>query len=388
MRRNRWRTVAIVSGSLVVGVLLPAGGAEADTSTSWSIVQSANPSDYNVLNGVSALSASNAWAVGYRHDNSNPGFVETLTEHWNGTKWKAISAPNPGTQDNAFAGVAMLSARDVWAVGYYVNVGDDHTETLVEHWDGKSWTVVPSPNPSTGNQLEAVTATGDGELIAVGEDGPSATGGSQALIERWDGSQWNVDDSPGTPDGGELTAVSARSSDDIWAAGNCCNNTQPNYGTLFEHWDGASWQIVPSPNAPGDNFLRGISIVPGTADVLAVGFSREGPEQPLAERWNGSTWSIASPPALPYGVLNGVTAISSTDAWAVGYYFKRRNGRTLVEHWDGQTWKVVASPNPTKESRLSGVASVEGSSVTWAVGSCDPRRRRNTKEKTVIERST
>src|ERR1700692_3270935 len=61
----------------------------------WSVVPSANvPSYSNVLYGVAAVSASNVWAVGYYQNNSGTT-GPSLIEHWNGSKWRIISSPNP-----------------------------------------------------------------------------------------------------------------------------------------------------------------------------------------------------------------------------------------------------------------------------------------------------
>src|SRR5712691_9148193 len=63
-----------------------------------------------------------------------------------------------------------------------------------------------------------------------------------------------------------------------------------------------------------------------------------------------SSWSAADEPPNPGGlskpdILNGVTVLSSTNAWAVGSYFNGVADRTLIVHWNGSVWKVVASPN-------------------------------------------
>jgi len=58
--------------------------------------------------------------------------------------WTGTQPPSPGAAGNELFGVAALSACDAWAVG------DDLTsnggrQTLTEHWNGSSWTVLPSP---------------------------------------------------------------------------------------------------------------------------------------------------------------------------------------------------------------------------------------------------
>ncbi|HEV2450537.1 MAG TPA: hypothetical protein VGS62_01250, partial [Streptosporangiaceae bacterium] len=71
----------------------------------------------NVLTSVSAVSASDAWAAGYYVNTSGTGTdFTTLTLHWNGTAWSQVASPNPGF-DNLLEGVSVVSASDAWAVG-------------------------------------------------------------------------------------------------------------------------------------------------------------------------------------------------------------------------------------------------------------------------------
>src|ERR1700680_466488 len=87
-----------------------------------------------------------------------------------------------------------------------------------------------------------------------------------------------------------------------------------------------TWQIVPSPNIGNGglgNALSGVAIL-SSSDVWSVGFlplRGNGPQRTLAEHWNGSQWSIVPSPNdhSIYDVLNGVSAVSTGDVWAVGY---------------------------------------------------------------------
>ena len=72
--------------------------------------------------------------------------------------WTFGQPPSPGSVDNELNGVAVLSACDAWAAGT-TRSGSGASQTLIEHWDGSSWTVVPSPSPgTTGNGLASVRA--------------------------------------------------------------------------------------------------------------------------------------------------------------------------------------------------------------------------------------
>src|SRR5574341_1480287 len=113
----------------------------------WSIVSSPNRRNdtQSELHSVSAASADDVWAVGSSNNGSLPS--RTLIEHWDGAKWSIVSSPSPDSQFNELRGVAVLSANDVWAVGYR---GGTQTETPIEtrilHWDGSSWSQVASPD--------------------------------------------------------------------------------------------------------------------------------------------------------------------------------------------------------------------------------------------------
>src|SRR5207253_8357133 len=111
------------------------------------------------------VSANDIWAVG---DFSVSSIYQTLAEHWNGTSWSIVSSPNIGTNSDRFLGVSAVSANDVWAVGTYSTDGTNFL-TLTQHWNGSAWSVVASPNPSTvRNILNAVAAVATNDVWAVG----------------------------------------------------------------------------------------------------------------------------------------------------------------------------------------------------------------------------
>src|SRR5436190_22390541 len=73
-----------------------------------------------------------------------------------GPSWGVVPSPSNGTAGNVLGAVAAVSANEVWAVGAYSNTASV-SQTLIERWDGTSWTVVPSPNVGAGdNYLEGV----------------------------------------------------------------------------------------------------------------------------------------------------------------------------------------------------------------------------------------
>jgi hypothetical protein len=350
----------------------------------WSVVPSPNVgAQSSYLYGVAVVSSSDVWAVGY-YLNSNFNQI-TLVEHWDGTAWNVVASPNAGTS-SYLSGVAAISSSDVWAVGNYSNgtVG----QTLVEHWDGTAWAIVPSPAPGLSNSyLSGVAAISSSDVWAVGEYTGATQG--QTLVEHWDGTAWNVVASPnvGTSDN-VLQGIAAISSNDVWAVGNSSNGFNVPHQTLVEHWDGTAWNVVSSPNVGvSNNVLAGITAI-SSSDVWAVGgyYNASNNYQTLTEHWDGTAWNVVSSPNVGTNgsYLAGIAAISSSDVWAVGDYLNASNDyQTLVEHWDGTAWSVVSSPNVgTSGSYLQGVAAISSSDI-WAVGAYDFG---TTDVKTLVER--
>ena len=161
-----------------------------------------------------------------------------------------------------------------------------------------NWTVVNSPNVgNTPNSLNAVDGASDSDVWAVGVSSASGYTSSRALIEHWDGTRWSIvkNISPGTSFN-ILAAVAAISANDVWTVGEF-SSSSGSYKTLIEHWNGAAWSVVPSPNASVTlNFLSGIAVVSAN-DIWTVGSFQNGDDSvPLTLHWNGSVWSIVSTP--------------------------------------------------------------------------------------------
>jgi hypothetical protein len=295
--------------------------------TAWKQVPSPNPggpASDEILTGVAALSATNIWAVGSYLDGSPD---QTLIEHWNGTAWQQVPSPNPGGSAGAndLTGIAAVSATNIWAVGYYFD--GTRYRTLVLHWNGTGWKRVWSPSPGTANDYLVGTASVSvSDVWAVGLYSTGTV--DRTLIEHWDGTGWKRAWSPnpgGSANNNLLSGVAAVTATNVWAVGRFSNGTA--YQTLTEHWDGTGWKRVWSPNPGGsanDDYLSGVAAV-SSSNVWAVGaYSNGSPARTLIERWNGTGWKRISSPN-PGGtdddnVLTGVGASSATNIWSVGYY--------------------------------------------------------------------
>ena len=341
----------------------PTPGPTTTVDGTWKIVPSPNVGSGtfgNQLNAVAVISANNVWAVGFSPDPSGtPLYIRrTLIEHWNGTSWSVSPSPNPGTDTYVeLNGVAAISANDIWAVGHGGDPGSIPLQTLTEHWNGISWSIIPSPSPGTynGNVLNAVAAVSANDVWAVGWYQSGSTGQEGgALTMHWNGTQWTVVPNPSRA---TLHGVTALASNNVWAVGE----------QVILHWNGTSWSNVSFPLPPNGAFpnLRGVSAV-SSNDIWAAGFAQwsyfEGTRSaPLTYHWNGTNWSWVPNAGKVDEYFFGVSAIAANDAWAVG-----DNGQT--QHWNGANWSRVTAPYPGLGGRFYAVAAASAKDV-WAVGS-------------------
>lgn len=337
-------------------------------SPSWKVVSSPNIGPGDILADVAVVSANDIWAVGSYHDTS--ATEQTLIEHWNGSTWSIVSSPNIGAGD-FLVKVAATSTNDVWAVGGYDKNanGGLQEQTLIEHWDGSTWSIVSSPNAGTksNDDLQGVTAISPANVWTVGFS--YTKGIFSTLIEHWNGKAWHIVSSPnmGTLYS-FLEGVAAVSANDVWAVGYYGKAMSGTFDqTLVEHWNGSTWSIVSSPNiGSGNNDLLKVAVVSAN-DAWAVGdFTDTSGTQTLTEHWDGSTWSVVSSPHT--GTLSGIAVVSASDIWAVGNdNTSVTTTQTLTEHWDGSAWSVVSSPNVRFRTYLERVAVVSANDI-WAVG--------------------
>jgi hypothetical protein len=290
---------------------------------------------------VSALSAGNAWAVG---DLETATDVLTLVLHWNGRSWTQVASPSPGPAPvgDSLVDVSALSPTDAWAVGDFITLGPGPTfKTLVLHWNGTKWARVASPNPSRQfDTLNGVSVLSRSDAWAVGVAGQGSSS-IQALIMHWNGRTWTPVASP-SPDGSRLVGVAALSPGDAWAVGEHISRAGV-HTTLVLHWNGKAWALVGSPSpSRSDSQLAGVSAV-SRSDAWAVGvsYNGHGNAQTLILHWNGTGWARVPSPH-PAGLLGSnliaVSALAPDDAWATGNVIESGNDQTLVLHWNGTRW--------------------------------------------------
>jgi hypothetical protein len=371
MRHQRVLTVAVLTAAISVGATTLAGPAGAATGSIWTVQSTPNPHAAQLTNSVfesvSASGPDEAWAVGSFSNQS--ARERPLAEHWNGSMWTVTDVPRPVDQQAVLSGVDDLAPDNAWAVGDSFgggSGGNQNGRTLIEHWDGTDWSVVPSPDPAVGvpgdsDVLTSISGTGPDDLWVAGSDNNESTMTLSLLFEHWNGTTWTAMTSP-TPEFAiqTATAITAISPDDVWAVG---SQFTDGTRTLAAHWNGTIWSIVPTPNLSSagtpQNQLTGVS-ASGPDDVWASGFAnnvdKHNLDVPYIVHWNGTMWQLTKVPTTGSdgSRINGIVALSATDVWSVGQT-QESNGAllTITEEFNGSAWRISASPDPGSVGMLT-----------------------------------
>ena len=342
------------------------------TGSGWSIVPSYSFGlQDNVLASVSAISADRR--LGGRRLLSDrvasAGHAGTPLRR---NRWTAFPLPNVGTEQNVLQGVSLTSTGLAWAVGFYES-GKFRQNTLIEHFGGAVWSVVPSPSPGARQSvLYGVAAISDHDVWAVGaeEDSPDCGTHSPSIgTGRVVGGR-ALD--PGAS-GNQLVLGEGHSDRTMLCCGTAGRSRFPS-GALIERWDGKSWSLMGAPSDPSASALP-LGVI-GTATSLTIVGQQETDTAPyttyVAAGAPGSL-SLQTTPNAGDGEndLFAVTIAEDGTTWAVGWDIHPATDThdPLVLQGVNGAWSVVPSPKfaAGSDSGFAAITAIPGGGL-WAVG--------------------
>jgi hypothetical protein len=336
--------------------------------SAWTIVPSPDLEFGVRLEDVVAIAPNDAWAVGWSPVDQALDH-RSVAMHWDGTEWSILPTPQPGgAYVDQLRAVDAAGPNDVWATGTYQDAQTNY-HSLILHWDGTEWSVVPH-NCDTLRGLTGITVLSATDVWAVGD----------STTCHYDGSSWTEVPSPQPrPQYNELSYpledVSGTSGKNVWAVGARVVESYyyVSFSSIAEHWNGAQWTLVTT--VPGQ-FLYGVEAV-SPDDVWAVGTNGYGP---LIAHFDGSEWSsVPTPEAGRGGRLAGVdSAMGAHDAspqlggkqlWAAGYFSPGYAGnRTLIQSAPSSTQGAVVGEANVGHATISWFGPETGSTETNASG--------------------
>jgi hypothetical protein len=355
------RVAAVAVGVAIAGLSVLPATAEATPARPEAAPAATGYSTVGALSGVGAVSASNAWAVGYAGSRSSS---KLLMLHWNGKSWKRVTSPKilDGAAGNLSA-ITVVSASDAWAVG---TAGGSFGHALMLHWNGKAWSQVTSV-AGIGGQLAAVTATAKSGWAVGTNLTPSVIA---PLFLRWNGRTWSRVASglnPASQGESTLQGVAVTAAKTAWAVG---TTSQGLPTPVLGRWNGSTWRTDTSyPVKIGEGSFAGLAAGPG-GTAFVVGDGEPGffkPTVALSLRWTGKAWrSDPVSGAAKNSELDSVAYAPGGTAWAAGYKYTSATGTgALLYRWTGKTWASVALPGSA--SRLNGLGFAAAGNG-WAVG--------------------
>ncbi len=322
-------TCIVVSGLALSGSL---GGLGVLHRTSGPATSSGGEAS---LAAVSCVSAT--WCTAVGHSGSR-----TLVESWDGKSWAVVPSPGTGQGVASLDGVSCTSARSCMAVGSLSSSSNAGgvVRVLVESWDGKRWSFSPGPSLTpAAAALNGIACASAKSCTAVGNDG------SATLVELWNGATWSVvhSSTPGTYGG--FSGVSCASAQSCTAVGNFSYGTGSGSSilpqALVESWHSRSWSVVPL-RSPSVAHLYGVSCTARSCQAVGDYANASRIARSLAASWNGATWSLVPTPGLPTAYLYGVACTTARFCVAVGQYSNSVSGPSpmdaLIEYWDGIAW--------------------------------------------------
>ena len=281
----------------------------------------------NSFNGVSCPTALVCVAVGSGGGGKSARFQAVVAVGRNG-QWSIGPVIPPGAFDSSLTGVSCASTTDCVAVGYYQLKENSTGIPFAANWNGTNWSMQTIPIPAqparlVDNPLGRVSCASTTSCIAVGQYTPSGSTVTKPLAAAWNGSTWKLEN-PALPPGAisaSLGGVSCTSPSHCIAVGDFAVSTNGPGNVLAEKWNGSSWSILNTSNVPAGSGLSVVSC-PSVTLCVAIGYV---PGGAIAEAWNGSTWSTEQTPAVPstpdmqteYG-LSDVSCGSATTCLAVG----------------------------------------------------------------------
>lgn len=249
--------------------------------TAWS-VSPGFPAALSPLGGASAagvadISPGDAYAIG----NSATTAVGSLA-HWNGTAWSSVTLPLPAhaNSNTTLNAISAHGLSDVWIVGTFLDSVTGRNETFSEHFNGTAWKVVRmppvnGPNRNAFFRFNAITANSPSDVWAVGDRGIIDVPNSQkTLIEHFNGTAWSIVPSPSPGSIDVLSGVTtSNASNNVWAVGADVPAGKPAGQTLTLNWNGTAWNVVASPDTGSTDEVGAVATKPGAAIVWAVGES-------------------------------------------------------------------------------------------------------------------
>jgi hypothetical protein len=363
MRPGYGALKGLIGAVTVVLVAMFPGVAGAATTTWTNQTVPESLTSSGEMTGVSCPTPTDCVVAPDETDSSGP-----LIGQWNGSTWSAMVFPGSWPAGDYTIGAVSCASADACAVVGTSFIGPAGQAALSEWWNGSTWTRETFRTPYKFIP-KAVSCSSAANCLAVGG----------SLAEHWNGRTWTLEH-PAVPPRGkfvELTAVSCRTSVDCVAVGGFSVAPYEGVVPLAEGWNGRTWTIQDDtlPAGIASYFPQSVSC-PSAATCFAAGLTTVAiDDTAVVMRSQGGVWS--SPLAVPHhgrqDVLDGISCVRVgilDHCTAVGYYSYEPDGpyHAMAVYYNGQRWVDQTTAAPVPNRTLIAVSCLAHGACT-AVGS-------------------
>lgn len=355
---SRRAAIVLAGGGLALaGGLVPAQASSIGWRTDATVAIRGNST---ILTSVTAVSGSDAWATGL---SANPKgtSLQTVIRHWNGKTWRSVTLPVKIRAAWAKEGpfitqVGASSARSAWIFGGFTGA--------FLRLDGSRWRLGRLPGGGTATsgamvQIDAVKVFSGTNVWAFGER--DSFSGTQTVTSpyaaHYNGRRWSRVTVPGLASGGgAITAVGAVSSSEMWAA-----ESVPS-GLGLATQTAATRRVATRPVAT--------RTVAGLAPAARAAGST--PTAPVVLQYTASAgWHVAAvqPPLAATDQLSSAVADPGGTVRFGGSAQNTANGAMpIVAKWNGAKWSVTELlPRASSDDWQVASMTADGHGGVWAL---------------------
>lgn len=329
---------------------------------SWELVPAPSfPGKSPVLFGIAHSAANDVWAVGRLTEGQPSSYVyPPLFLHWDGLQWSQVAVPDFETEPY-IDGITAISPTDAWAVGA---LSGESPQVVILHWNGSLWSRASVPQEWVG-YLSGVGHASSNHVWAIGNNGKNP------LLLFWDGIEWsNNSDQMAALGFTELDFIRVRGGEDVYVAGEMYEDDGGLYAAVA-HWDGAEWQVIAKENIvdgsiPGSTtyqYIGGLVVLASDDIWMALGHAGISAFQPQYTflRWQGESWETIG---KGHGHPLDLAGSEPNHVYGLTFWQFYKGAR----YWDGTTWKEIEFPLPKGTLERYSRLGIISESEAWVIG--------------------
>lgn len=321
--------------------------------SAWSQIRAFSNGPVSV---IASVGRRDAWLTGIGNRTDNKVFVR----HWNGARWRAVSAPRAMFTDGA-AILGASSATNAW-VFTFTRPAVAASYAVGWHWTGRAWRSYRLP---AGTSINATAVLSRTDAWAFG-----MIGAGKPYVIRYDGRKWRRVHAPVQP-----TGASALSGHDIWIVGptTASLKTFP-FSYEAADWTGKSWRTLKLPHArvPKGMYAAWAQILAvGRADIW-VDFdlfsnSGQGPDTQTLLHYYAGRWTQVS---VPHGSIFRSSNLATDGRGGIWLALaaQQRFGSSVYDYRNGRWSRGAVLAEPGHYTIITSIARVPGTGMAWAGG--------------------